>query len=154
MIKFGCSSSSRARVQTRAVLFEDLRLLSRPWDWFLRGRRPQGLGSVSMVGHGIRRLARCCSVSSLCTVNIHGGEESSGCGSFTTWRPMFHVSLLFGGYVDTPGGIDESVTPDLGFLRAVSSFSSLNTAAPMPGCLSQACLKVRNHCRVNGVPRC
>lgn len=152
-VKFGCSSSSRPLVKTRAVLFEDLSLLSRPWDWFLRGRRPQGLESVSMVGHGIRRLARCCSISSLCIFHIRGGEEFSGCGSFTTWRPMFHVSC-FAVIRRLRGWIDQSVIRDLGFLCAVFGFSSPNAAAPMAGCLSRACLKVLNHFRVNGVPRC
>jgi hypothetical protein len=74
-----------------------------------------------------------------CASFIFVGEEFSGCGSFTTWRPMFHVSLLFGGYVDKAGGIDQSVIPDLGFLRAVFSFNLFNTAAPIPGaCLMHA----------------
>ena len=40
---------------------------------------------------------------------------------------MFHVSLLFGGYVDKAGGIDQSVIQDLGFLRAVLSFIICST---------------------------
>lgn len=152
-IRFGCSSSSGAPVQTRAVLFEDVTLLSRPWDWLLHDRRPEGLESFRIIGHGIRRLARCSSVSSLCISKTHRGEEFSGCGSSTTWRPLFHVSRFAGArrLRGLDGGIRSVSRSRSGVLLLNVQLQLAQHDSSHAWSLSHACLRVLNQCRMSGV---